>query len=159
MQLTLVKYVAIAIPLLGSVLGSAIDASTFVNSSPEPVKYYENGPSEEGINNVMKELDSRMTEALDQSMSQLDDVLFLNGSRYSRQLRSHVSGFKSKVVIRMTEDLTRLAHQTAQKREEDGSLSWETRLDFADTLQTTWEGTLRRQEHLVWDGGQCHGQR
>ncbi len=149
------KYISALMPLMGSVLGAVIELSSFENASPEPMMPYTKGPSEEGINIVMKQMDSRMTEAIDQSMSQLDDVLFLNGSRYARQLRAQASGFHSRVMLRLKDDLTRIATKTDQKREVDGTLSMDSKIDFADDLRSAWEGTLR-SELKAWKQGPLH---
>lgn len=72
---------------------------------------------------IMRQIDSKMTEAINHSILQLDDALFLNGSSYTRQLRSQASGFQSRVIHQLRDDLTRIATKTAQNREADGSIS------------------------------------
>lgn len=107
------KSIATIMPLAGiSVLGGPVRDSTSSSASPSPFL----GFSEDGVDMIMRKINSKMTEVMGQSMLQLDDVLFLNGSRYGRQLRSQASGFKSRVILKLRDDLTRIESQMAEQK-------------------------------------------
>ena len=121
----------------GWVIGEQFDRSKAL-ASKSPLKV--------ATQTIMDRVDSNLTTVIDETiMAQLDSVLMIEKTRYSKDLRAYVQTFKEKLVIHMRSDLTETINETTGSRTTKGPMTDDEKNIFADKLHDRWENTLREE--------------